>query len=190
VKVVRTEGDVSVVNFKENEDEAFVENWGDYAAISDKKDNVLVKHEGLKPTGLSKQQLDEKDICVYVNFPVLKTFLLPKLKDGSDQATEQLTKTITDPAKLKVAQAALKQAIAGATEFLNDAQGTTIGLNISDEGRQFQFDCGSDPRQLSGQAGGAGKDDRSTADGWLAEGKLSVLRRVRAESANAGAIHG
>jgi hypothetical protein len=132
--VVRTEGDVTVAHFKDNEDDAFIENWGDYAAISDKKDNVTVKHEGLKPTGLSKKQLDDKDFCVYVNFPVLKDVLIPKLKDGTDQATDQLTKTITDPAKLKLAQAALKQGIAMVTEFLNDAQGTTIGLSISDAG--------------------------------------------------------
>jgi hypothetical protein len=134
VTVVRTEGDVSVVNFKGNEDDAFIENWGDYAAISDKKDNVIGKHEGLKPTGLSKKQLDEKDICTYVNFPVLKTLLLPKLKEASDQATDQMTKQITDPAKLKVAQAALQQAIQVATEFLNDAQGTTLGTSLSDDG--------------------------------------------------------
>jgi len=134
VTVVRTEGDVSIVHFKDNEDDAFVENWGAYAAISDKKENVLVKHEGLKPTGLSKKQLDEQDVCVYVNFPVLKTLLLPKLKEGSDAANDQLTKTITDPAKQKLAQVAMQQAIAIATEFLNDAEGATIGLSIGNDG--------------------------------------------------------
>ncbi len=35
--LVRTEGDVSVVHFKDKEEDTFVENWGTYAALSDKK---------------------------------------------------------------------------------------------------------------------------------------------------------
>jgi hypothetical protein len=134
VTTVRTEGDVSIVHFKDNEDDAFVENWGDYAAISDKKENVLVKHEGLKPTGLSKKQLDDQDLCVYVNMPALKTVLLPKLGEGSKSASEEIAKQITDPAKLKIAQVALQEGVTFATEFLNDTQGITMGLSIGNDG--------------------------------------------------------
>jgi hypothetical protein len=134
LSVVRTEGDVSVVHFKDNEDDAFVEQWGGYAAISDKKDNIVGKHEGLKPAGIAAKELEEKDLCVYVNFPVLKTVILPQLKDAEQKATEELGKNVTDPEKLKAAQAGLNQAFAVVTEFLNDAQGTTYGLSVSDEG--------------------------------------------------------
>ncbi len=82
---------------------------------------------------MTARQLDEKDICIFVNFPTLKTLLLPKLKEGSEHATEQMTRNV-DPSKLKLAQATLSQANNVATEFLNDAQGTTIGINLSPEG--------------------------------------------------------
>lgn len=134
VTVVRTEGDVTVVHFKDNEDDAFVENWGDYAAISDKKDNVLVKHEGLTVKGLSAKQMDEKDLCIYVNFPSLKTVLLPQLQQAPDKAMEQIAKTQTDPNKLKLAKIAITQLVAAATEFVNDAEGATIGFSVGDEG--------------------------------------------------------
>ena len=132
--VVRTEGDVSVVHFKDNEDDVFVENWGDYAALSDKKESVTGKHEGLKVKGLSAKQMDSQDACVYVNFPVLKTVVQPQLKDKIDQATQQMTGSIKDPAKLKVANSAVTQATNVVNEFLNDAQGTTIGLSITPAG--------------------------------------------------------
>jgi hypothetical protein len=134
VTVVRTEGDVTVAHFKDNEDDAFIESWGDYAAISDKKDNVLVKHAGLKVTGSAEKQLEEKDVCVYVNFPALKPLLLPKLKEGADDAMKELEKNQTDPAKQKLAKAAADQLVAAITEFLNDAQDATIGVSITPEG--------------------------------------------------------
>ena len=136
VTLVRTEGDVSVVHFKDNEDDAFIESWGDYAAISDKKENVVGKHDGLKLKGISAKQMDEKDECVFVNFPVLKAVLLPKLKEGADHATEEIDKNTQnmDAAKQKVAQAALKQGVAAVTEFLNDAEGATMGLSLEKGG--------------------------------------------------------
>ena len=175
VTTVRTEGDVSIVHFQSNEDDAFVENWGDYAAISDKKENVLVKHEGLKTTGLSKKQLDEQDLCVYVNFPALKTVLLPKLGEGSKSAAEEIAKNVTDPAKLKIAQVALDEGVKFATEFLNDTQGATMGLSIGNEGISSNMVVDFVPDSYLGQAGYANQGDRPAAAGWVTEGKLSVF---------------
>jgi hypothetical protein len=134
VTVVRTEGDVTIAHFKDNEDDAFIEQWGDYAAISDKKDNVLVKHEALHPAGVTGQELESKDVCVYFNFPSLKTILLPQLKDAPDKAMEEIGKQQTDEKKLKVAKAGITQLVAAATEFVNDAQGVTWGISITNEG--------------------------------------------------------
>jgi hypothetical protein len=131
--LVRTEGDVSVVHFKDKEEDAFVENWGGYAALSDKKDNVTVKHEGIKVTGLSAKQLDERDVAIYVNMPVVKTLLLPKLDDGEKQMNDEIDKN-TPEDKRKLAHVAVKQAIQAAREFLNDATGTTVGIGLSADG--------------------------------------------------------
>jgi hypothetical protein len=131
--LVRTEGDVSVVHFKDKEDDAFVENWGGYAALSDKKDNVTGKHEGIKLSGLSAKQMSERDLCIYVNMPVVKSLLLPKLDDSEKMLNDQVDKN-TPEDKKKLAHAAVKQLLQVAREFLNDAQGTTIGIGLSDQG--------------------------------------------------------
>jgi hypothetical protein len=134
VTVVRTEGDVTVAHFKDEEDDAFIENWGDYAAISDKKENVLMKHEGLKLKGAASKQMDEKDFCVYVNFPAIKPLLLPQLKEAPDKAMEALGREQNDPGKLKLAKVAVNQLVAAATEFLNDAESATIGVSVTNDG--------------------------------------------------------
>jgi hypothetical protein len=136
VTVVRTEGDVSVVHFKDNDQDTFVENWGGYAAISPTKEDVTGKHDGLKPTGSAAKELDSQDICVYVNFPALKTVLLPKLEEGQQKAMEALEKNAKqmDAPTKKLAQVALDQVMNGAKEFLNDCQSTTMGLSIGENG--------------------------------------------------------
>jgi hypothetical protein len=131
--LVRTEGDVSVVHFKDREDDAFIEKWGEYAALSNKKDFVSGKHDGIKTTGPSAKQLDEKDLCFYVNFPSLKGPLLAKIKENNDEKMADIAKG-TDPAKVKVQQASLTATNNVITEFLNDAQGTTIGISLTDQG--------------------------------------------------------
>ena len=134
ITVVRTEGDVTVAHFKDDEDDAFIESWGDYAAISDKKENVLLKHEGLKLKAAASKQMDEKDFCIYVNFPALKPLLAPELKKAPDEAMEALGKEQNDPNKLKLAKVAVNQLVAAATEFLNDAESATIGISVTNEG--------------------------------------------------------
>ncbi len=136
VTVVRTEGDVSVVHFKDNEEDTFVENWGGYAAISPTKENVTSKHEGLKPTGSAAKELDANDFCVYVNGLTLKSVLLPKLEQGRQAALDQLQKNSKDmdESKKKLATTALDQVIKGAKEFLNDTESVTMGLNIGEKG--------------------------------------------------------
>jgi hypothetical protein len=134
VTVVRTEGDVTVAHFKDSEEDAFIESWGDYAAISNKKENITVKHEGLTLKGIAAKQMSEKDLCIYFNFPALKPLILPQLKDVPDKAMEQVGKTETDPAKLKVTKTVINQLVAAATEFVNDADDVTVGIDIKNEG--------------------------------------------------------
>jgi hypothetical protein len=130
---VRTEGDVTVVHFNNREEDVFIENWGTYAAISTKKEFVTARHEGIKTSGPNLKQLDDKDVCFYVNFPAFKAQLLAKFKEDSDQKMADIAKG-TDAAKVKVQQASLTCSVNVITEFLNDAQGSTIGISISDQG--------------------------------------------------------
>jgi hypothetical protein len=93
-----------------------------------------VKHEGLKATGTSAKALASDDVVLFTNFTALKDKLLPKLDEGEKQLTDLVDKQVTDPAQQKAADAAVKQVIQGAREFLTDAQGSAIAFTIGDKG--------------------------------------------------------
>ena len=132
--VVRTDNDTTVVHFKNQETDVFVQQWGDYAALAGTKDSLSVKHDGLKPTGTAAKELANDDMVLFANFAPLKVKWLPKLDDGEKQMMDLVEKQVTDPAQQKAADAAVKQLINGAREFLNDAQGSAVGFTISDKG--------------------------------------------------------
>lgn len=132
--VVRTEGDVTVVHVKDDQDDTFIQQWGEYAAFTDKKELLSVKHDGLKPTGSAAKEMAEKDVCAYVNFPVLKTLLLPKLQASKQQVMDEVDGQAKDDNQKKVADAAIGQGFAMVERFLEDARGTTIGITIGKDG--------------------------------------------------------
>jgi hypothetical protein len=132
--VVRTDNETTIVHFKDQESDVFVQQWGDYAALAGSKDALAVKHEGLKPTGTSAKELANDDMVLFTNFAALKGKWLPKLDDGEKQLTDLVDKQLTDAAQQKAANTAVKQLIQGAREFLNDTQGSAIGFTIGDKG--------------------------------------------------------
>jgi hypothetical protein len=132
--VVRTENETTVMHFKGREDDLFVQQWGDYAAIASSKESLSVKHDGLKPSATAAKELANDDIVFFANFAPLKGKWLPKLDDGAGQLTDLIDKQLTDPAQKEAADAAVKQLIQAAREFLNDAQGSAIGITINDKG--------------------------------------------------------
>ncbi len=169
VTVVRTEGDVTVVHFKDNEEDAFAANWGGYAAISPRKECIVAKHDGLKPTGSAATDLEQKDICIYVNFPVLKALLLPKLEEGQTRATSELEKNAKgmDEPKKKVARAAIGQGIQAAREFLNDCRSTTIGISFTQAGVSGNMTVDFLPDTYLGKLAGEMKTSETSLLGGL-----------------------
>ncbi len=170
--VVRTEGDVSVVHFKENEEDAFVENWGDYAALSPKKEGVTGKHEGIKPTGVAVHQLETQDVCVYANIPALKALALPKLDEGQKAAMDELEKNTKnlDETKKNLAKKALSEGIKGATEFLNDCQSVTMGISLSKAGINGNFMVDFAPDTYMGKLASQLKNTEEPLMGGLPKG--------------------
>jgi hypothetical protein len=132
----KTEGDVTSGHFKGSGEDAFVAHWGDYAAITPKKEYLAGKHDGVKPTGPAAKELEERDFCVYVNFPVLKTKLLPELAKARTKAQSEADDRMPDSTgpKKELRHAAIDQAFNVAERFLQDAQGTTLGLTIGKTG--------------------------------------------------------
>jgi hypothetical protein len=133
---VRTDGDVSVVHFKGEDDDAFVADWGGYAAISPKEDFVKIKHDGIKSAGLAAKQLSDADLCFYVNWPALTPLLRPQMAKGTDALTSELDKNGGDLSadKKKLITVSAKQVIGVADRFLEDAQATTVGVTLGKNG--------------------------------------------------------
>jgi hypothetical protein len=136
LETVRTEGDATVVHFKHEHEDTYVADWGGYAAVSTKAEYVNGKHDGLKVTGASVKQLADSDLCLYVNFPALKTLLRPQLEKGSGALMELLNSNAgdMDAGKKKLIEVAGKQVIGMADRFLQDAEGTTVAINFGKNG--------------------------------------------------------
>ncbi len=134
--VVRTDGDVSVVHFKDQTEDAFVAHWGDYAALTPRRELLAGKHDGLKATGAAGRELDGRDLCLFVNFPALKGFLQPALAKQRTKFQAQAEQQMagTEAAKKQLAHAAIDQAFNVADRFLQDAEPTTVGLNVGKAG--------------------------------------------------------
>ena len=132
----KTEGEVTTGRFKDAPEDTFVAHWGDYAAVTPRKDLLKGKHDGLTLAGPAAAEMDAKDVCLYVNFPVLKTALAPKLAAAKKEAAEQADDRMgdADAGKKAVAHAAMDQAFNVADSFLRDAQPTTVGLTIGKAG--------------------------------------------------------
>ena len=133
----KTDGEVTTGHFKnDNGTPNYIVHWGDYAALAPRKELLSGKHDGLKPTGSAARELEQKDVCVYVNFPALKPVLLPELAKARAKAQDQAEQKMADadPAKKQLAHAAADQAFNVAERFLNDAQPTTAGLAIDKAG--------------------------------------------------------
>jgi hypothetical protein len=138
VTVVKTEGDVTTIHFKDQEQDGYAANWGSYAALSPLKDAVSKKPAGLKVAGVAANELTSKDAVVYVNWPAVKTLLLPKLQSGREQMIGEIDKAFArngwDTAKSPLAKAAANEALDIAQGFLEQSQATTWGLSISKAG--------------------------------------------------------
>ena len=132
----KTEGEVTTGHLKGATEPSFVAHWGDYAALTPKRELLSGKHDGLKPTGAAARELEQRDACVYVNFPVLKTRLLPKLAEARTkvQAEADAKMTDADAAKKNLGHAVVDQGFNVVERFLQDAQGTTMGLSVGKAG--------------------------------------------------------
>ena len=132
----KTEGEVTTARFKDANEDTFVAHWGDYAAITPRKELLAGKHGGLKPTAAAARELDQRDLCLYVNFPALKPLLLPKLAEGRTKVQAQAEQQMAnaDPAKRQLAHAVVDQGFNVIERFLQDADPTTAGLTVGKAG--------------------------------------------------------
>ncbi len=139
--VVSTDGDITTVHFKnqgaDQQENNYVTNWGTFAAISPVKDVLSKKPDGLKITGAAATEMTQKDLCIYVNMPTVKTKLLPQMQTGRDQLEASLQKAMAADAtdnKTAIMKSLVNQVFVVLTQIVTDAQAQTIGISIDKNG--------------------------------------------------------
>ena len=132
----KTENGITTGHFKDAPNDMYVAHWGEYAALTPTKSLLSMAHAGMSPTGVAAREMDADDLCAYVNFPALKKVLLPELAKGRGKVKEEATKRMADAdaAKKDLASTAIDQGFNIVERFLQDAEPTTIGLNIGKAG--------------------------------------------------------
>jgi hypothetical protein len=135
----KEEGGIATAKFPESEEDAFIANWGKYAAISPSKEVASLKPTGLKVQGaVTAKEMQSKDIVMLANFAQLKTKLQPELAKGKEEALEQVSKGMENNEEAKkytpAVKALVSQLINVADSFLRDAQSATFGITIGDAG--------------------------------------------------------
>lgn len=135
----KTEEGITKVTFPDNEGNGYVAHWGDYAALSPRKSNVLAKPEGISLQGLAATEFASKDAVIWANLPALREIALPKLQANREKilnkiTTELSSKADANPAVTQLAKAVVNQLLNAAEEFLKDGQAATYSLNFGEQG--------------------------------------------------------
>ena len=132
-----TEDGFSRVRFGSNGERAYVVHWGDYAAITPKKEN-LVKPDGVRLTAVARKEVDAKDIAIVANFVALREIALPALEEKRGDIIDELKEDLDqDEDRKKFAPAVeslVNQLLNTAEAFLRDTDAAVIGLGFAGDG--------------------------------------------------------
>ncbi|HYO08400.1 MAG TPA: hypothetical protein VER17_05470 [Tepidisphaeraceae bacterium] len=159
----KTEGGVSTVRFGTNPMDSYVVNWGKYAAISTTRDALAKKPEGIQPQGISAKELNDKDVCAYVNMKAARAKILPALAQARTTAAQQFEQAIqqqqrgagagagADPdaapgagaapannaaamRMMPLARAGINRVFDVVQQVVTDADAATYGFSVGDDG--------------------------------------------------------
>lgn len=135
----KTEEGISKVTFPDSEGNGYIAHWGDYAAMSPRKSNVLAKPDGILLQGLAAKEFGTKDAVIWTNLPALRELALPELEKNREKIIADITKGLTKQATTNqafepLAKAAANQLINAVERFLKDGQAATFSLNIGEQG--------------------------------------------------------
>lgn len=121
-------------------EKVFVAHWGNYAALSQEKSLVEKKPTGMKLPGPTAKEVDSKDFIIFANIPAIKAKAIPQMQKGRDEVLKSMEADVGaaggDAAKkfTPVLKAIVNQYFNGIQQFLEDAQGATLGMTLSDAG--------------------------------------------------------
>ncbi len=133
----KTEGDFTEVTFASDPDPSYITSWGKFAAISPSKELLGKKPTaGIKLTGLTAKELNDKDAIIYANMAAVKKMALPALKAQRDELVNKVVANLpADKAKYAPAAKAFYNQILNVAEgYLNDANSATYGVSFTKNG--------------------------------------------------------
>src|SRR5205085_10268309 len=88
----QTEGEITTFHVPSNAEDMFATSWGGYAAVSQQKDALAKKPEGLSVDGAAGKEVDSKDLVVIGNFKAIRAKVLPMLASGREKITGEFEK--------------------------------------------------------------------------------------------------
>ncbi len=134
----KTDGAVTTLQFTDDPSPSYAAEWGKYAAVTNVRDVLNNKPDGLKPTGLTAKQLESRDIVFYGNMASLRSSLLPEIQSHREQWIAEVDKNLDEKPETKkyipVTKAIVNKLIDCAESFLSDCDGAAFSLNFSNTG--------------------------------------------------------
>lgn len=174
----KTEGEVTT--FNPGGKDVFAVNWGQYAAVSPKKELIAQKGGGLKATTVAAKELDSKDVIVYANLKQIRGHVLPLIQQNKGQMLDGIAQAMAqapgaNPKYAPILKAYLGQFINVAEGVLRDGDAATFGISLSKDGisttlmGEFQADS------YAGKAVTAMKNSNASFTAGLPQGKYFMF---------------
>ncbi|MFN4244188.1 MAG: hypothetical protein ACK4PI_13235 [Tepidisphaerales bacterium] len=140
-----------VTKVTRDDEELFVTQWGEYAAVSPEREYVLMKGNGVTLSAQAAKELASKDTVLWANVPALRAAIGDGLKEAQEEALKAVDEQLeNDPGSAKygdVIRAAVTQVFLAGESFLRDARSATLSINLTDAGINTslaaEFDGGS-----------------------------------------------
>ena len=156
-KAGKAQGKVSTIQPAGAPQQYFVANWGKHAAVSLNQAlvaNVPAKG-GLRLPAATAREAKNKDIILWANIPALREKALPLLKEGRGEIMGEIQRNMGQDPKAKrwvpVVQALVGQAITVAERFMEDAQASTLGVNLGEQGINVTAMAEFEPQSYMGK---------------------------------------
>lgn len=166
---VQKDGELDVIDMESMPMPAYVLKRGAYAAVSTNPDLLQVMPEALALEQLMAEQMDKRDLAVFVNFRALSPKILPQMQLGRNMIMQQQFPGV-DP---KQAETSRQMALAGfnaVEKFVRGTSGLVTAISLQNEGISstcvVAFEPGS---ELANAVGGFKTTDQSFLAGLPAE---------------------
>jgi hypothetical protein len=174
----KTEGEVTT--FNPGGKDVFAVSWGQYAAVSPKKELLAQKGGGIKATTVASKELDTKDVTVYANLKQIRGHVLPMIQQNKGQMLDGIAQAMAqapgaNPKYAPVLKAYLGQFINVIEGIVRDGDAATFGISLSKEGisttlmGEFQADS------YAGKAATAMKNSNASFTAGLPQGKYFMF---------------